>query len=51
MTLLAVMVALLVIGAALDWRKHRQALADKRFQEWLARGVHPSLRERSTGGS
>jgi hypothetical protein len=51
MLTLAVIVAILSIGIALDVRHHRQMVADKRFQEWLARGVHPSLRNRSISGS
>lgn len=47
----AVIMATLSIGIALDVRHHRQMVADKRFQEWLARGVHPSLRDRSISGS
>lgn len=41
--LFGTLLGMLFIGVAIDWRNHRQAKLDKEFQEWLARGIHPSL--------
>ena len=49
--LFAVILAILFLGIAIDVREYRNDVADKRFQEWLARGVHPSLRNRRISGS
>ena len=49
--LFAVILTMLFFGIAIDVRQYRNDVADKRFQEWLARGVHPSLRSRRTHGS
>lgn len=45
--------AMIIIGLGINWRQER-AYWDKEFQAWLARGVHPSLRqfrEEATDGS
>lgn len=44
----ATILAVLFLGIAIDVRNNRKAHWDKEFQAWLARGVHPSLRDRRT---
>ena len=41
---------MLVVGLGINWRQER-AYWDKEFQAWLARGVHPSLRQFRESGT
>lgn len=52
--LFATLLGMLILGIAIDWHQEREYQRTKDFQEWLARGVHPSLRqfrEEATDGS
>ena len=52
--LFATLAMMLFIGIAIDWHQEREYRRTKEFQAWLARGVHPSLRqfrEEATDGS
>lgn len=45
------LLAMAFIGIAFDVRQHRNTKLDREFQEWLARGIHPSLWRRDDNGS